>query len=99
MATIPSAKNTDPTLYCRYLGGPRDGLKSGDLPVTLSGQKLTGLVSKLPLAEPHWHSVYAVYLCTSETQIDGFWLLEFEGLEGPNGERLVARADAGAEHA
>lgn len=95
MATIDSARNQDPTLYCAYVGGPRDGLKTGDLPVTLSGQKLTGMVSKIPLSTPHQFSLFAVYECTSETQVDGFWILEYRGLEGPNGERLVATEKPG----
>lgn len=92
MTTHESGKNQDPSLYCAYVGGPRDGLKSGDLPVVLSGEKLTGMISKIPLSQPHHFSLFAVYVCTSETQIDGFWILEFRGMEGPNGEQLVARA-------
>jgi|GEM_PF-3586631 len=88
--TEPSANNQDPTLYCAYFGGPRDGLKTGDLPSSMSGQKLTGAVSRIPLSQPHEFSLYAVYECTSEAQVDGFWQFHFLGLEGPNGERLLA---------
>lgn len=97
MATVESAKHNDPSLYCVYLGGPLDGLKTGDLPAPLSGTKLTGMVSRTPLAEPAHFSVYAVYECTSETQIDGFWTLEFRGMEGPNGEKLVAKPSRAAQ--
>jgi hypothetical protein len=90
MSTVESAKNQDPSLYCAFFGGPRDGLKTGDMPATLSGEKLTGMVFKTPMSEPHIYSLYAVYVCTSETQIDGFWQFEFQGFEGPNGETLVA---------
>ncbi|MBO0981973.1 hypothetical protein [Microbacterium sp. SD291] len=93
MTTHESAKNLDPSLYCAYFGGPRDGLKTGDLPAPLSGKKLTGMTSKMPLSQPHQYSLYAVYVCTSETQVDGFWVFEYQGMEGPNGEKLVA-ADA-----
>lgn len=94
MTTHESAKNQDPTLYCAYFGGPRDGLKTGDLPAALAGKKLTGMVSKMPLSQPHQYSLYAVYVCTSETQVDGFWVFEYQGVEGPNGEKLVAGTDA-----
>jgi len=90
MSTVESAKNQDPSLYCAFFGGPRDGLKTGDMPATLSGEKLTGMVFKSPMSEPHIYSLHAVYVCTSETQIDGFWQFEFQGFEGPNGETLVA---------
>lgn len=90
MATYESAKHQDPSLYCAYVGGPRDGFKTGDLPSVLSGKKLTGMVSKVPLSQPHQFSLFAVYVCTSETQVDGFWIFEYRGMEGPNGERLVA---------
>lgn len=90
MTTYESAKNQDSSLYFTYLGGPRDGFKSGDLPAVLSGRKLTGMVSKTPLSQPHQFSLFAVYECTSETQVDGFWIFEFRGMEGPNGEKLVA---------
>lgn len=85
----------DPTLFCAYVGGPRDGLKTADLPPAFSGRPLTGIVSKLPLSQPHQYSLYAVYVCTSETQVNGFWIFEYRGMEGPNGEKLVA-ADASA---
>lgn len=87
---VESANNQDPTLYCAYFGGPRDGFRTGDLPVSLSGTKLTGTVSKMPMSEPHQFSLYAVYECTSETQVKGFWVFDFRGMEGPNGEKLVA---------
>lgn len=90
MSNVESANNLDPTLYCAYFGGPRDGFKSGDLPTSLSGKKLTGMVMKTPLSQPAQFSLFAVYECTSETQIDGFWQFHFRGLEGPHGERLVA---------
>ncbi len=90
MASQPSANNQDKTLYCAYFGGPRDGLKTGDLPASMSGQKLTGVVSKMPLSQPHEFSLYAVYECTSDAQIEGFWQFHFRGLEGPNGEKLIA---------
>lgn len=90
MTTSESAMNQDPSLFCAYFGGPRDGLKTGDLPAALSGRPLTGVVSKLPLGQPSEFSLFAVYLCTSETQVDGFWVFEFQRLEGPNGEQLLA---------
>ncbi|WP_394551725.1 hypothetical protein ACDF64_12730 [Agromyces sp. MMS24-JH15] len=90
MTSIESANNQDPTLFCIYVGGPRDGLKTGDLPASLSGRPLTGMVAKLPLAQPAAYSVFAVYECVGETQVDGFWQFVYRGLEGPNGERLVA---------
>lgn len=55
-----------------------------------SGKSLTGVVSRTPLTQPHQYSLYAVYVCTSETQVNGFWRFEFVGFEGPNGEQLVA---------
>ncbi|MBS1906952.1 MAG: hypothetical protein JST33_10390 [Actinobacteria bacterium] len=88
MTSSASAHN-DPSLYCAYFGGPRDGFKTGDLPEVFSGKKLTGMTSRLPLAEPHQFSLYAVYVCTSETQVDGFWRFEYRGMTGPNGEQLV----------
>jgi len=91
MTTSPSANHRDPSLYCAYFGGPRDGFKTGDLPVAISGKKLTGMVSKIPLSQPAQYSLFAVYVCTSETQVDGFWVFEYRGIEGPNGEKLVAR--------
>lgn len=95
MTSHESAKNLDPSLYCSYIGGPRDGLKTGDLPAQMSGRKLTGIVSKMPLSRPSPFSLYAVYKCTSETQIDGFWIFDYQGMEGPNGEKLVAVAEKG----
>ena len=92
MTTCGSAKGQDPSLYCAYFGGPRDGWKTGDLPTLLSGQKLTGMTSHLPLSQPHQFSLVAVYECTSETQINDFWQFHFRRIEGPNGERLVATA-------
>src|SRR6476659_8977894 len=64
-----SAKNQDPTLDCAYVGGPRDGFKTGDLPALLSGKKLTGAVSRVPLSQPAQFSLYAVYVCTSDAQV------------------------------
>ena len=90
MATVPSAKNQDPTLYCQYFGGPEDGRKTGDLPVIFSGQKLTGMEFRPPLWQPHQTANYAVYVCTSETQVNGFWRFEYVGTEGPDGGALVA---------
>lgn len=90
MTTYESAKHQDASLYCAYIGGPRDGLKTGDLPAVMSGKKLTGAVSKMPLSKPHQFSLFAVYECTSETQVDGFWVFTYRGMEGPDGERLVA---------
>ena len=87
---ISSANNSDTTLYCAYFGGPRDGLHTGDLPVTLSGQRLTGLVSKVPLSQPAEFSLFAVYECTSQAQIDGCWQFHYQGLEGPAGAHLVS---------
>jgi hypothetical protein len=92
-----SAKNQDPTLYCAYFGGPRDGFKTGDLPATLTGKKLTGMVSKMPLSQPHYFSLYAVYLCTSGTQVNGFWEFHYIGMEGPNGEQITAAEPASAQ--
>ncbi len=95
MTTYESAANQDPSLYCEYFGGPKDGFKSGDLPAFLSGKKLTGMTSKSPLSQPHQFSLFAVYICTSETQVNGFWVFEFQRLEGPNGELLVAAEPSG----
>ena len=93
MATVPSAKNEDPTLYCQYFGGPEDGRKTGDLPVIFSGEKLTGMQMKTPLWQPHDTANFAVYVCTSETQINGFWRFEYAGTEGPDGGALVAEPE------
>jgi hypothetical protein len=98
MSTVPSANNQDPTLYCAYFGGPRDGFKTGDLPAELSGQPLTGMISKTPLSQPHQFSLFAVYECEGDAQINGFWQFFHRGMEGPNGERLVAAADSAAPH-
>lgn len=96
MATVPSANNQDPTLYFRCIGGPKDGFKSGDLPAHFSGQPLTGMVFKSPMSEPHQYSLYASYECVGEAQVNGLWEFYFQGMEGPNGEMLVAKADAPA---
>lgn len=85
MTTYSSANHRDPTLYCQYFGGPQDGFKTGDLPAFLSGEKLTGMVAKTPLWQPHETADFAVYVCTSETQIDGFWRFDYVGIEGPGG--------------
>lgn len=89
MTTNPSSRTHDPSLLCAYFGGPRDGFKSADLPTQLSGKRLTGAVSRVPLGQPAQYSLFARYVCKSESQIDGFWQFHFEGLEGPNGEALV----------
>ena len=89
MSTHESAANQDPTLFCAYFGGPRDGFMTGDLPVALSGNKLTGSVARIPMSQPSAFSLHAVYVCTSETQIDGFWEFRYIGMEGPNGEKLI----------
>lgn len=87
------AGNGDPSLHCVYIGGPRDGFRTGDLPLVMSGKKLTGMETRIPLSQPHEYSLFAVYLCTSEAQIDGFWQFHFQSLTGPNGEQLI-----GEEH-
>jgi hypothetical protein len=87
---VNSADNFDKSLYCAYFGGPRDGFRTGDLPATFSGQRLTGFVSRVPMSQPAEFSLFAVYECTSQTQIGGFWQFHYQGLEGPAGENLVA---------
>jgi hypothetical protein len=94
MATADSAQNADKSLYCAYFGGPRDGFRTADFPPALSGKKLTGAVMKLPLSQPAQYSLFAVYECTSETQIDGFWQFHYQGMEGPAGEHLLAAIPA-----
>ena len=47
MTTYASAKNQDPSLYCAYFGGPRDGLKSGDLPDIPSRAEFTSWMETL----------------------------------------------------
>lgn len=37
MTTYPSAKNQDPTLYCAYFGGPRDGFRPATFRPTSRG--------------------------------------------------------------
>ncbi len=98
MATVPSASNQDPTLYCQYFGGPNDGFKTGDLPAEPSGMHLTGTTITSPMAEPHHHSLRAVYECVGETQVNGYWQFFYRGLQGPNGERLVAADDESESH-
>jgi hypothetical protein len=93
MANQKSAKNFDSSLHCAYFGGPRDGFRSGDLPASLTGQKLTGSTMRVPLSQPSTFSLFAVYVCTSDTQVDGFWEFHFVGMEGPNGEKLIAAED------
>jgi hypothetical protein len=93
MSSHRSAGNLDSSLQCAYFGGPRDGFRTGDLPVSLSGQKLTGSTMRLPLSQSSTFSLFAVYVCTSDTQIDGFWEFHFAGMEGPNGEKLIAAGD------
>lgn len=90
MSSSEISAEIDATLCCEYFGGPRDGLRSADLPANLSDEKLTGMTVKLPLSQPSHFSIFAVYVCRSESQIDGFWELYFAGLEGPNGEAMVA---------
>ena len=90
MSSSETSAQIDATLCCEYFGGPRDGLRSADLPSSLSGEKLTGMTVKLPMGHPSHFSIFAVYVCRSESQIDGFWELYFAGLEGPNGEAMVA---------
>ena len=87
---IEQTKPYDPSLALEYVGGPLDGHKSADLPPQLSGQSLTGLVANIPLSQPHWFALHAVYICQGEAQVDGFWQFVFQRLEGPNGEVLVA---------
>lgn len=93
MATVPPVQNQDPTLYCQYFGGPQDGRKTGDLPAIFSGKKLTGMEMRTPLWQPHETANFAVYVCTSETQINGFWRFEYVGTEGPGGAALVAEPE------
>ena len=97
MTTVPSANNQDPTLFCEYFGGPKDGFRTGDLPEELSGTSLQGTVMRSPLSEPHLFSLFAVYECTSETQVNGFWPFTFVRMEGPNGETLVAAVEEPAD--
>lgn len=97
MTSLPSAQHNDPLLFCAFFGGPRDGLKSGDLPASLSGTSLTGIEMSLPLGEPAEYSLYAHYVCTSATQVSGFWRFEFLDLRGPNGEQLVSAPADGAK--
>jgi hypothetical protein len=93
MTTVPSANNQDPTLWCAYFGGPKDGFKTGDLPAELSGLSMEGTEIRSPMSVPHEFSLYAVYRCDGTAQVDGFWPFHFQGMEGPNGERLVAAED------
>ena len=93
MATVSSANNQDPSLFCAYFGGPRDGLRTGDLPAELSGQPLAGMISKTPLSQPYQFSLFAVYECEGEEQVDGFWQFFYRGMEGPNGEQLVVTVE------
>ena len=87
---IEQTKQYDPSLAHEYVGGPLDGRRSADLPPQLSGQSLTGLVANIPLSQPQWFALHAVYICQGEAQVDGFWQFDFERLEGPNGEVFVA---------
>ena len=41
-------------------------------------------------SEPHQFSLYAVYECTSEAQVNGSWEFHYKGMEGPSGEKLIA---------
>ena len=63
------AEAVDPSLRRSYVGGPRDGLLTAELPAALSGQKLTGVVSSIPLSHPAEFSLHAVYECVSDSQI------------------------------
>jgi hypothetical protein len=90
MATHQSANHQDPTLFCTFIGGPRDGLRSGDLPSSLSGQKLTGTTMRLPLTQPSHFSLHAVYECHGDSQADGLWEFHFVRLEGPDGMQLTS---------
>jgi len=78
-----SGRHADPTLYCAFYGGPQDGFRTGDLPAELSGQPLTGVELKTPVGEPG--AGWAVYVCSSETQIGGFWRFDFVGYRGAAG--------------
>lgn len=80
----------DPSLAHEFVGGPLDGRRSADLPPGLSGQPLTGMVIRVPLSQPHWFALRAVYVCQGEAQVEGFWQFVFQRLEGPNGELLTA---------
>ena len=88
MTIYESSKNEDPSLFCTFVGGPRDGLRTGDLPASLSETPLTGMTMRLPMGQPVQFCLYAVYECRSEVQIDGFWEFCFRDFEGPNGEDL-----------
>lgn len=97
MSGIEGSKRTrrsdaDLTLISEFIGGPLDGRRTADWPPQLSGRSLHGMVSKTPLSQPASGSIFAVYRCTRETQVGGYWRFEFVRLEGPNGERLVATA-------
>lgn len=86
-------RDADPSLISEFFGGPLDGLRTADWPPPLSGQSLHGMVSKTPLSQPATGSIFAVYRCTSTTQVAGYWRFEFVRLEGPNGERLVPASE------
>lgn len=72
MARVGSENTQGPSLCCAFFGGPRDGLRTGDLPADLSREKLTGAAMQIPLAEPAHFGLFALYRCTSEKQVDGF---------------------------
>lgn len=91
MTTQESAQHQEPSLFCAFFGGPRDGFKTGDLPITLAGSKLTGMEIRIPLGQPAQFSLFARYVCTTETQIEGFWHFEYISLIGPDGEQIVAK--------
>ena len=82
--------DADQTLISEFFGGPLYGRKTAGWPPQLSGKSLYRMVSKTPVSQPASGSIFAVYRCTSEMQIDGRWLFEFVRLESPNGEWLVA---------
>lgn len=90
MTTTSSANNSDPSLFLLCIGGPRDGLRTGDLPSSLSGTSLAGMTLRLPLAQPAHVSLFAVYECVGDEQVDGFWQFHYVTTEGPDGETLVA---------
>lgn len=73
----------DPTLLCAFFGGPKDGVRSADLPRELSGIPLTGHVMRCPLEDPRQSRAHAVYECVGDRQVDGFWRFEFRGIEPP----------------
>lgn len=88
MCDTPSGH--EPSLLSQFFGGPLDGRKSADLPAQLAGRPLTGCVMRIPLSEPHYFSLFAVYVCRGATPVDGFWQFFYQRMEGPNGETVDA---------